>query len=84
MVGCILTSMMWPLFSIIFGKIVNAFSPLNTKDEMIDEATKLTGLMAILGVICFFISFVARAPFIFVGEHMNIEYRIAYLKSLLS
>jgi len=82
--AAIIKGIAFPIFSVLFGEITNVFSN-NRKnhDKMVEDATNLCIQMAILGIITLLISLIQKAPWMIVGERMNIEFRIRYLKSLL-
>ncbi len=73
---------MWPIFSILFGQIINTFRQDN-KEKMVEEATRYCVIMIILGVSGFIMSPIARAPFILVAENRNVYFRKKVLESLL-
>ena len=82
-VSAIIMGMAFPYFSLLFGQVTNVFSKNKSSQEMVDEATELCIKMIYLGIGTLLISVVKKAPWMIVGERMNIQFRIRYLISLL-
>lgn len=73
-----------PLFSLIFGELLDSFNPAEESDSIMDEVKKNSLYISLAGVGAFLLSYLEIACFTIAGERQARVVRDRYFSSLLN
>ncbi|KYQ88935.1 ABC transporter B family protein [Tieghemostelium lacteum] len=84
--GALANGVSMPAMSIIFGRLMNSFSPESFKDpsfDLSDEVTTLALYFVYIGIAVFVCSYVEVTFWVLAGERQSIKCRKEYFKAIL-
>jgi ATP-binding cassette subfamily B (MDR/TAP) protein 1 len=75
--------LMMPVFSVIFGKITEDFTPDKSDAEIEDQAAESALIMALVGVLAFFLAGLGVSMWKYIGNRITATLKKLYFQKIL-